>query len=216
MIIGDGAAETATQLDWVGPSGGVVFRIEGPTHVTLKDLSINARLGKAIVSENCDQIGGQIFTDQLNVTGPEGQKYGPTTAVRIKDLKKTDVLMRALQGSGNGGSWVEVIGGNPDSLNSNQISIFTGAASSAVGQYVVSKGGKLVVRGVYHEKSSNSLVGIKLNGKGNLSVDATKFSYVTEPLKEGTNYNTNQNKPICRVNPNHSFNNIRFKSIRKT
>jgi hypothetical protein len=59
------------------------------------------------------------------------------------------------------------------------VSILTGATGSAAGQYAVSEGGRLVVRGVYHERSSDSLTGLHLAGAGTLSIDATRFSYAT-------------------------------------
>ncbi len=37
----------------------------------------------------------------------------------------------------------------------------------------------MVVRGVYHERSSDSLNGLQLTDRGMLSIDATRFSYAT-------------------------------------
>jgi len=54
-----------------------------------------------------------------------------------------------------------------------------GATGSAAGQYDVRRGGRLVVRGVYHERSSDSLTGLHLTDSGTLSIDATRFSYAT-------------------------------------
>jgi len=62
-----------------------------------------------------------------------------------------------VMGSGNAGTWVDV-SGNPDGASANnQVSVFTGATGSAAGQYDVHDNGRLVVRGVYHERSSESL-----------------------------------------------------------
>ena len=129
--------------------------------------------------EKADQSGGRIFADQLNSSGPTDQKLGRTAALRVDGLDQTDVLLRALQGNGNGGAWVEVLGGPKASEAKNQVSVFTGATGSAAGQYDVRRGGRLVVRGVYHERSSNSLSGLRLTDRGTLSIDATRFSYAT-------------------------------------
>jgi hypothetical protein len=43
----------------------------------------------------------------------------------------------------------------------------------------VKQGGRLLVRGVYHERSADSLNGLHLTDSGNLSIDATRFSYAT-------------------------------------
>ena len=131
--------------------------------------------------EGCDQPRGRIFADQLNVNGPVAPGRANAAALRIRGLERTDVLLRSLQGSGNGGRWVEVLGGSNAERATNQVSIFTGATGSAEGQYDVRDGGRLVVRGVYHERSSDSLNGLHLAGRGTLSIDATRFSYATSP-----------------------------------
>lgn len=162
QLIGDGAGETATRLNWAGPEGGVVLRLQGPTRAGLRDFYIHAPNARGLVIDRADQPGGRIFADQLNVSGPTGQQQGRTAALRVAGCDRTDVLLRALQGSGNGGAWVEVLGGPGAEAAKNQVSIFTGATGSAAGQYDVRRGGRLVVRGVYHERSSGSLVGLHL------------------------------------------------------
>lgn len=179
QLVGDGAGETSTRLNWAGPQGGVVLRLQGPSRATLRDFHIQAPQSRAIVVENADQPGGRIFADQLNANGPMEQLHGRTSALRVNGLEQTNVLLRALQGSGNGGGWVEVIGGPNAATARNQVSILTGATSSAAGQYDVRRGGRLVVRGVYHERSSAALSGLNLSGSGTLSIDATRFSYET-------------------------------------
>jgi hypothetical protein len=131
--------------------------------------------------EDCDQPGGRIFADQLNVNGPAAKGSTNAAALRIRGLERSDVLLRSLQGGGNGGHWVEVLGGPNAERATNQASIFTGATGSAAGQYDVRHGGRLVVRSVYHERSSDSLNGLHLTDSGTLSIDATRFSYATSP-----------------------------------
>jgi hypothetical protein len=179
QLVGDGAGETATRLNWSGPAGGVVLRLEGPSRATLRDFYIHAPDARAVLVDDADQAGGHVFADQLNTTGPTDQKNGRTSALRVRALEQTDVLCRALQGSGNGGAWVEVLGGAKGLDAKNQVSIFTGATGSAAGQYDVRKGGRLVVRGVYHEKSSDATTGLHLTDSGVLSIDATRFSSAT-------------------------------------
>jgi hypothetical protein len=179
QLVGDGAGETATRLNWSGPEGGVVVRLDGPSRATLRDMYIHAPNAQGLVVTRADQPGGRIFADQLNSNGPGGQQAGRTAAVRVTGLDRSDVLLRALQGSGNGGAWVEVLGGPQAAAATNQVSIFTGATGSAAGQYDVRRGGRLVVRGVYHERSSDSLNGLHLTDSGTLSIDATRFSYAT-------------------------------------
>ncbi len=179
QIVGDGAGETATRLEWAGAPEGVVLRLEGPSRATLRDFYIHASGARALLVEDADQPGGRLFADQLNTSGPTDQAHGRTAALRVDGLDRTDVLLRALQGSGNAGAWVEVLGGPDADAARNQVSLLTGATGSAAGQYDVRRGGRLVVRGVYHERSSEALTGLKLADRGVLSIDATRFSYAT-------------------------------------
>jgi hypothetical protein len=180
QLVGDSAGETGTRLDWAGPEDAVMLRLEGPSHAILRDFFLNAGRARALLVTGADQPGGRIFADQLNANGPSGKTAARTAAVRIDGLDQTDVLLRAQQGSGNAGAWIEVLGG-AHPAPSNQLSLFTGATGSAAGQYDVRRQGRLVVRAVYHERSSDSLTGLRLTDRGVLSIDATRFSYATSP-----------------------------------
>ena len=179
QLVGDGAGETATRLNWAGPKDGVLLQLDGPSRAILRDVYIHAPNARALLIKNADQAHGRIFADQLNVNGAHQKAETRAAALRINGLVETDVLLRALQGSGNRGVWVDVIGGPQAARAQNQISIFTGATGSAAGQYHVSRDGRLVVRGVYHERSSDSLNGLHLTDRGTLCIDATRFSYAT-------------------------------------
>jgi Pectate lyase superfamily protein len=188
QLVGDSAGETGSRLDWAGPAGGVLLKLQGPTHATLRDFYMHALNACALLVEDADQAGGEIFADELKVRGGFARTNTANSTVRVNGLKQTGVLFRCLQGSGNAGHWVEVIGSRASGQNSvvsgqarNQISIFTGATGSAGGQYNVVHGGHLVARGIYHEKSSDSLCGVSLDGSGVLAIDATRFSYLTSP-----------------------------------
>ncbi len=182
QLVGDSAGETGTRLNWAGQNDGVVIRVAGPSHATLRDFYIHAGEARALLVEDCDQPRGRILADQLNANGPTAKGSANAAALRITALDRTDLLLRALQGNGNSGRWVEVVGGADAERATNQVSIFTGATGSAAGQYDVHSGGRLVVRGVYHERSSDSLNGLHLADRGTLSIDATRFSYATSPM----------------------------------
>ncbi len=194
QVVGDGAGETATVLHWTGGADGVLLRLEGPSHATLRDLHLDAGRARGLVVEDADQPGGRIFAEQLNANGPNSAKVSGTAAVRVNGLVQTDVQLRFLQGAGNAGHWVEVVGAAANAPGArksippsaevpaaNQVSVFNGATGSATGQYNVREGGRLVVRGVYHEKSADALRGIYLADAGTLAIDATRFSYKTSP-----------------------------------
>ena len=181
QVIGDGAGETATVLEWTGPQGGVMLRLAGPSRASVRDLSLHAAQAAAIRVEGCNQPGGRIFADQLNVTGAGASPRG--AGVRVDGVDRADVLLRCLQGGGCG-VWVQVIGG-PDRQAGRdapgQVSVLTGATGTSDRQYAVEKGGRLVVRGVYHEVSGDEPQAVNLTDSGVLCIDATRFSYKTSP-----------------------------------
>ena len=210
QLVGDSAGETGTRLNWTGPAGGLLLKLEGPAVATLRDLCLDASGASAVLVDNADQPGGRIFADQLNISGPSGKTTTATSALRINGLAETDVELRCLQGNGNSGNWVEVIGGQPVH---NQVSIFNGATSSAMSQYNVRDGGQLVVRGVYHEKSEDTLRGIYLADSGNLAIDATRFSYKTSarsPLVAIKNFRGLFTLATSQLQPVDSTNTCRF------
>jgi hypothetical protein len=213
QLVGDGAGETATRLNWAGPAGGVVLRLEGPSRATLRDFYVNAGSGRALVVDGADQDGGRIFADQLNTSGPTSAKDGRTAALRVRGLDRTDVFLRALQGSGNAGAWVEVVGGPRGREATSQVSVCTGATGSAAGQYDVRHGGRLVVRGVYHERSSDALSGLQLTDSGVLSIDATRFSYATSakaPTVVADNFRGQFTLATCMLMPVETKETCRF------
>ncbi len=70
QFVGDGAAETATVLQWSGPPGRTLMKLEGPSRAALRDLSVNNQTGSGILVGNCDQPGSRLLLDQLNVAAP--------------------------------------------------------------------------------------------------------------------------------------------------
>jgi len=182
QIIGDGAAETATVLQWTGKGNGPIFRLKGPSQATLRDLSVQAGHAAGIVVEDCDQPGGRIFCDQLNVSGMSPKENG--TGLLVSGVEHSDVLLRSAQGGTFCRRWISVLGGPLRQAGKpapGQVSVFCGATGTAEAQYHVAQGGQLVVRSVYHEVSGDSPQGILLDDAGALTVDTTRFSYKTSP-----------------------------------
>ncbi|MCX8109011.1 MAG: hypothetical protein N3G20_09430, partial [Verrucomicrobiae bacterium] len=88
QLVGDSAAETGTRLEWTGQTNGLVLHVSGPSHATFRDFYIHAGAARAILVDGCDQPGGRIFADQLNVNGPIHGSLG-TTALRVSGLDHT-------------------------------------------------------------------------------------------------------------------------------
>jgi hypothetical protein len=144
-------------------------------------MNLTAAQSTAVRVDGCDQPGGRIFADQVNVTGPSPSKGG--VGVRISGVEQSDVLLRCLQGGGCS-TWVQVLGGpnrQAGAKTPGQVAVLTGATSTSGRQYAVQQGGRLVVRAVYHEVSGEEPQAIGLSDAGTLSIDATRFSYKTSP-----------------------------------
>ena len=181
QLVGDGGAETATVLQWKGAAGGPVVRLEGPSRAIVRDLSVSAGAANGILVENCDQPGGRIFADQLNVPGASASAKSKA-GLLVSGVEQADVLLRCLQGGSDSEKWVKVVGGPNQKAGrtaKGQTVIYCGATGSTDAQYTITDGGRLVVRSVYHEISAAAPQGILLNDSGMLSVDATRFSYQT-------------------------------------
>ena len=181
QLIGDGAGETATVLRWTGPTDGVMLRLAGPSRATVRDMNLRIGQGTAVRLEDCDQPGGRICADQLNVNGASESQKG--VGVRVDGVEQSDVLFRCLQGGGCS-VWVQVIGGpnrRAGRDSPGQVSVLTGATSTSDRQYLVEEGGRLVVRAVYHEVSGQQPQAMSLSDRGAVSIDATRFSFRTSP-----------------------------------
>ena len=181
QLVGDGGAETATVLQWTGDQGGLVLKLEGPSHATVRDMSISSGNANGILVENCDQPDGKIFTDQLNVSGSNPSSKSKACLL-VNGVEQSDVLLRCFQGGSYSEKWIKVVGGinqKAGKSTKGQNCIYAGATGSTDAQYTITDGGRLVVRSVYHEISEDAPQGILLNDSGILLIDATRFSYKT-------------------------------------
>jgi hypothetical protein len=183
QVIGDGASEIATVLEWVGKPGEPLLRLDGPARATLEDLCVRAGSGTGILVTDCDQDGGKVFADQLNVTGSSPDAR-PTVGVLVDGVERSDVQLRNCQGGTFMERWLHVVGGparREGRAAPGQVSVFCGATGTSHRPYTVEKGGRLVVRTVYHEMSGDTPQALQLAGTGTLVIDSTRFSYKTAP-----------------------------------
>ncbi|HZO87654.1 MAG TPA: glycosyl hydrolase family 28-related protein [Chthonomonadaceae bacterium] len=183
QLVGDGAAETATVLRWSGAEGGLVLRLDGPSRATVRDLAIESGRASGLLVAACDQPGGWIYGDQVNVSG-QGPEEKTEDGLLVNGVEESDVTLLCHQGGSYSRRWVRVIGGPRRAAGREapgQAAVYNGATGTADAQYAVERGGRLIVRGVYHEVDADSPQGILLADRGTLSVDATRFSYRTAP-----------------------------------
>ena len=102
-------------------------------------------------------------------------------------VEESDVEFRNFQGGSSTLNWLKVTGGagqqsGRDSKGQN--TVFCGASGSSDSPYTIEKGGKLLVRSVYHELDESASAvptAVKLVESATLNVDSTRFSYKTSP-----------------------------------
>lgn len=176
QILGDGASETATVLNWTGAAGGTLLKLAGPVKALVADLQITSGAGNGLLLDTCDQAGGHVHTAQLRA---EGAAETPLRGIYVNGVENSDVTLLAPQGgvcttllTVTGGP-VRAAGGTTD----GQVNLYNGATGTSATAYAVSAGARLVVRGNYHEWSGAGPRIMALTDHGTLAIDATRFSY---------------------------------------
>jgi hypothetical protein len=175
QIIKDGASEIATVLQWAGKAGEPLLRLEGPARATLRDFHVRAGEGTGILVTDCDQDGGKVFADQLNVTG-SSPSAKPVVGLLVDGVERSDVQLHNFQGGTLMERWLHVIGGprrRDGQAVPAQTSAFCGATGTSDAPYTVEKGGRLLVRTVYQEVSGDATQALELNEAGSLVIDST-------------------------------------------
>jgi hypothetical protein len=145
QMIGDGCD---TVLRWAAQGRGPVLRLAGPSRATLRDFFVEAgKMGDGIVIDRCDQPGGRVFMDQVNLTS--AQQVG----LLVDGLENADVDLYNINHGGNK-LGVKVVGG-PGARTGRQtagrVVIFSGSSSNNELSYDVEDGGRLLVRDIWYE-----------------------------------------------------------------
>ena len=92
QIVGDSGSEHGTVIRWNGTGAGPGFKFLGPSRITLRDMSFSfvGSGADVIVIEQCDQIGGRIFCDQVLSGGNDGSKRCDT-CIYVDGIEHSDV-----------------------------------------------------------------------------------------------------------------------------
>ena len=154
QLVGDGP-ENATMLN--GSGVNPLILIKGPTHATFRNFMVSAgNEAVGMLVENGDQPGARLFGEQLNVTGFE---YGFVA----DGLKNASIELRD-----QGHNGIQVIGAGAGTKP--WVTLFGGASSrtrygkAGIHLYDVQNDGRLLVRDIWYEGDSWSLM--NLNGSG--------------------------------------------------
>ncbi len=92
QLVGDCASEHGSIIRWEGQGSGPGLRLQGPSRVTLRDLSLafSGSGADAVVVENADQPGGRVFCDQVLCGGNDAGKRC-AAAIEVDGLEQSDV-----------------------------------------------------------------------------------------------------------------------------
>jgi hypothetical protein len=163
QLVGDGVR---TRLIWTGANVGPVLRLAGPSRVTLRDLEVNgAKRADGIVVEKCNQPGGRVYLEQLNVDAAE------RVGLMVDGVEQANVELHNMNHGGcNLG--VKVRGGEGLSAGRGapgRVAIFAGSSSNNRLSYEVTEGGRLLVQDIWYESGSQPRF-MRLSGAAELTL----------------------------------------------
>jgi hypothetical protein len=152
QLVGDG---NKTIIQWTGAGNGPILHLTGPARATLRDFSTyggvfgvtNTTHADGILIDNCDQIGGRIYGDEIHVY------RSPQVALSAEGLVNASVVLTTFFHAENEVS-VRVQGGGAPLVSAGlpgQVSIFGGFAAVNDLTYDVRNAGRLLVRDSWYE-----------------------------------------------------------------
>ncbi len=157
QIVGDGHGSS---VRWTGPSGGAVFRLDGPSKATLRELAINAgNTANGIVVENADQPGARIHADGLY------QERAQQRSVLADKLVNANVNLHNHQADHAAGVGLEVVGSA--GAGTSRLAVFGGNIWGNTGDcplFNVANGGRLYVQDVWFEGGTGRVVNLRDSG----------------------------------------------------
>jgi hypothetical protein len=163
QLVGDGVR---TRLIWTGPDVGPVLRLGGPSRAILRDFEVNgAKRADGIVVEKCNQPGGRVYLEQLNVDA--AQRVG----LMVDRVELANVELRNMN-HGGCDLGVRVRGGarlSSGQVTPGRVAIFAGSSSNNRLSYDVTEGGRLLVQDIWYESGSQPRF-LRLSGAGELTL----------------------------------------------
>jgi hypothetical protein len=163
QVVGDGVR---TRLIWTAPDIGPVLRLAGPSRATLRDFEVNgAKRADGIVVEKCNQPGGRVYLEQLNVDA--AQRVG----FMVDGVELANVELHNMN-HGGCDLGVKVRGGERLSAGRGapgRVAIFAGSSSNNRLSYEVAEGGRLLVQDIWYESGSQPRF-MRLSGAGELTL----------------------------------------------
>jgi len=177
QLVGEGIPYN-TQLQWTGAGNGPIVKLAGPSRATLRDLVlVGSGEADALVIDECDQPGGRVFFDQVQVDGATEVGY------LVSGVERAQVQLRDCGHSGNK-IGVKVVGGprlRQGQPAEGRVVILSGASSSNDLSYDIANGGRLLARDIWYE-TGNKPRFLRLTDQGEFTLHGAN---VAHPRKRG-------------------------------
>ena len=157
-----------TRLQAAGTAGEVVLRIDGPSHVTLREFAIAATSSNpGLEVNNCDQPGARVFMEKVDVGASD-------VNLLVDRLDNADVSLQNFYHSGATKVSVRVIGGAARAAGlptSGRVDLFGGESGVNALTYHVEHGGRLLVEDSWYEGHEQQRF-MRLNDSGTLTINS--------------------------------------------
>lgn len=153
QLVGDGAK---TALRWSGSGMGPMLHLAGPARATLRDLIVfgtgNTNQADGILIDNCDQRGGRVYGDQVDVY------LSAQVGLFAEGLVNASVALGSFYHEQNPVSVRVKGGGGPPPYQGvgGQVAIFGGASALNGVSYDVNNGGKILARDIWYEATGTN------------------------------------------------------------
>jgi hypothetical protein len=155
--------------------------LEGPSRAVLRDFGLNGGAGDALLITNADQPGGRVFADQLSTSSDEANP--PAYGIHVNGVESGDVSLMCTGMIGNRRN-VVARGGPLRSTGKTapgQVSLFTGATSSAGMLFDVDDGSVLLAEAFSNDGAWPDATHFDLDSSGSLTVTGLRISLEEDP-----------------------------------
>ena len=160
-------------LEWTGKGNGPLIRLAGPSRATLRDLVLaGSDKADALVIDGCDQRGGRVFFDQVQVDGATEVGY------LVDGVERSQVLLRDC-GHGGNKIGVKVVGGprlHQGQPTEGRVVILSGASSNNDLSYEIINGGRLLARDIWYETGSKPRF-LRLTDQGEFTLHGSNVAH---------------------------------------
>jgi hypothetical protein len=165
QIVGDGAFDTGTKLEWAGAGDGPILLLAAPSRATVRDLRLTG--GSGIIIDDNDEEGGRIYGEQVVTDGVSSSR-----GIAVERVERSDIQLVA-SGTGNCAVGFSIEGGPSRAAGGTdhgRISVLTGTYDAFQNCVELLNGGEITLQALYNEGAKPQL--FDLTGRGKLSTAA--------------------------------------------